>query len=154
MHNLCLPNELKWNIFSCNVLEALHSLIVHAAFRYISNILEGIAKGFCKSLGCFSFAQIFLKPGGANIHATSSHWLSGFAEIGRQFFLAHQKYKSDIENFSLYILLSDFLPLSLMSPEKRFREKETNDTEIIWIIWPEGKKVQQQRRGRLGDENA
>ena len=56
-----------------------------------------------------------------------------FSKLGRRFFWssvsnARQKYKSEIKNFSLYILLLEFLSLSLMSPARSVSEKKKQMT--------------------------
>ena len=98
------------------------------------------AKDFCKSLD-FSFAQISWNRVGPTFTQPPLTDYPVFPKLGRDtFFLSAVQVIKINPRLKMSLFLFSFFVLDV--PEKRSREKETNDTEIIWIIWPEGKKVQ------------
>ena len=58
---------------------------------------------------------------------TSLNWVGAFF-VHQTLLNARHKYKSEIKNFSLYILLLEFLSLSLMSPARSVSEKKKQMT--------------------------
>ena len=63
---------------------------------------------------------------------------------------ARQKYKSEIKNFSRYILLLEFLSLSLMSPARSVSEKKKQMT--LRLSGSSDLKVKRYRGGGVFDE--